>query len=70
MVKAQATYQEVETNVAAARRFYNASVTQLRNACQIFPGQIVAALAGVGQLPPFFEAPAAHRGPVNAAEHL
>lgn len=70
MVKAQATYQEVETNVAAARRFYNASVTELRNACQIFPGQLVAGLAGVGQLPPFFEAPAEHRGPVNAADHL
>jgi len=70
MVKAQATYQEVETNVAAARRFYNASVAQLRNACQIFPGQIVAALAGVGQLPPFFEAPAEHRSPVHAADHL
>lgn len=70
MIRAQATYQEVETNVAAARRFYNASVTGLRNACQIFPGQLVAALAGVGQLPPFFEAPVGHRGPVNAADHL
>lgn len=70
MVRAQATYQEVETNVAAARRFYNSSVTALRNACQIFPGQLVAALAGVGTLPPFFEAPAEHRGAVNAADHL
>lgn len=70
MVRAQATYQEVETNVAAARRFYNSSVTALRNACQIFPGQLVAALAGVAQLPPFFEAPVEHRGPVNAADHL
>jgi len=70
MVRAQSTYQEVETNVAAARRFYNSSVTDLRNACQIFPGQVVAALAGAGQMPPFFEAPAAHRGAVNAADHL
>jgi LemA protein len=70
MVRAQAVYQEVETNVAAARRFYNSSVTALRNACQIFPGQLLAGLAGVGQLPPFFEAPAEHRGPVNAADHL
>jgi LemA protein len=70
MVNAQATYQEVETNVAAARRFYNASVTALRNACQIFPGQLVAVLAGVGQLPPFFEAPLEHRSPASAADHL
>ena len=70
MVRAQATYQEVETNVAAARRFYNSSVTALRNACQIFPGPLVAGLAGVGQMPPFFQAPVEHRGPVNAADHL
>lgn len=70
MTQAQSTYQEVETNVAAARRFYNSSVTDLRNACQIFPGQIVAGLAGVGAMPPFFEAPAEHRGAVNAADHL
>lgn len=70
MVRAQATYQEVETNVAAARRFYNASVTALRNATQIFPGPLLAGLAGVRQPPPFFEAPDAHRGPVNAADHL
>jgi len=70
MRQAQASYQEVETNVAAARRFYNTAVGDLRNACQIFPGQILAVLAGAGRLPPFFEAPAEHRGPVNAAEHL
>ena len=70
MEQAQASYQEVETNVAAARRFYNAAVGDLRNACQIFPGPLLAALAGAGTLPPFFEAPASQRGPVNAADHL
>ena len=70
MLRAQATYQEVETNVAAARRFYNAAVTSLRNACRIFPGPLIAPLAGVAQMPPFFEAPAQYRGPVNAVEHL
>ena len=70
MVRAQSTYQEVETNVAAARRFYNSAVTDLRNACQVFPGQLVAALAGATQMPPFFEAPSEHRGAVNAADHL
>ena len=70
MTRAQATYQEVETNVAAARRFYNAAVTSLRNACRIFPGPLIAPLAGVAQMPPFFEAPAQYHGPVNAAEHL
>lgn len=70
MRQAQASYQEVETNVAAARRFYNTAVGDLRNACQIFPGPLLAAMAGAGTLPPFFEAPAEHRGAVNAADHL
>lgn len=70
MVEAQRTYQEVETNIAAARRFYNTAVGELRNACQIFPGPVLAGLAGAGTLPPFFEAEAASRAPVNAADHL
>ncbi|MCL2872761.1 MAG: LemA family protein [Betaproteobacteria bacterium] len=70
MMNAQTTYQEVETNVAAARRFYNAAVVSLRNACRIFPGQMIAPLAGVTQMPPFFEAPAEYRSPVNAADYL
>ncbi|MDR1989174.1 MAG: LemA family protein [Acidobacteriaceae bacterium] len=70
MTRAQATYQEVETNVAAAQRYYNASVTALRNACRIFPGPVIAPLAGVIHLPPFFEAPPEYTGPVNAAALL
>lgn len=70
MIEAQRTYQEVETNIAAARRFYNTAVGDLRNACQIFPGSMLAGLAGAGTLPPFFEAEAASRAPVNAADHL
>lgn len=70
MVEAQRTYQEVETNIAAARRFYNSSVAELRNAVQTFPGSAVAGLAGVKELPPFFEAEAGARAPVNAADYL
>jgi len=70
MMRAQSTYMEVETNVAAARRFYNAAVVSLRNACRIFPGQLIAPLAGATQMPPFFEAPAEYRSPVNAADYL
>jgi LemA protein len=70
MTRAQATYQEVETNVAAARRYYNSAVASLRNACRIFPGPLLAPLAGVLHMPPFFEAPAEVKGPVNAADYL
>ena len=70
MIEAQRGYQEVETNIAAARRFYNSAVGDLRNAIQIFPGPVLAGLAGVGGAPPFFEAPAAAKGPVDASAHL
>ena len=70
MLQAQRTYAEVETNISAARRFYNAAVKDLRNAVQIFPGQLVAGLAGVPLLPPFFETTEAAREPIEAGKYL
>jgi LemA protein len=70
MIEAQRTYAEVESNIAAARRFYNASVADLSNAVQIFPGQLLMGLAGVRSLPPSFQAVDAARAPVDAAKHL
>ena len=70
MIEAQRAYQEVETNIAAARRFYNAAVSDLRNAVQVFPGTILAGLAGDGTLPVYFEAAESARAPVNAADLL
>ena len=61
LVEAQQTWTETEAQITAARRFYNAAVNQLNNAIQIFPGPIIASIAGV-QAMPFFEAPAAARG--------
>jgi LemA protein len=60
LIDAQQTWTETEAQITAARRFYNAAVNQLNNAIQIFPGPIIAAIAGV-QAMPFFEAPAAAR---------
>jgi len=70
MIEAQKTYAEVETNIAAARRFYNSAVGDLRNAVQIFPGSLVAGLAGAGSPPPFFASNADDRAPVDAASLL
>ncbi|QXQ05734.1 LemA family protein [Sphingosinicellaceae bacterium] len=70
MIEAQRGLTEVETNIAAARRFYNTAVTDLRNATQIFPGSLLAGLAGASTPPPFFEAPEASRAPVDAAKYL
>jgi LemA protein len=70
MIEAQRGYQEVETNIAAARRFYNAAVGGLNNAVQIFPGSLLAGFAGVAKLPPFFEASAVAREGVDAGKLL
>jgi LemA protein len=55
LVEAQQTWTEIEAQITAARRFYNAAVNQLNNSIQIFPGPIIASIAGV-QAMPFFEA--------------
>lgn len=70
MVEAQRTYSEVETNIAAARRFYNTAVADLRNAVQIFPGPVLKGLAGVTTLPPRFRAAEETRAPVEAGKFL
>jgi LemA protein len=69
MVQAMQTYNEVEAQIAAARRFYNASVTQLNNAVQIFPGSLLASLAGVAALP-FYEVEESARAPVDVDDYL
>lgn len=69
MTQAMQTYNEVEAQITAARRFYNASVTELNNAVQIFPGNIIAGMAGVQEMP-FFEAEEAARAPVDANQYL
>jgi LemA protein len=70
MVRAQESYEEVEGHIAAARRAYNAAVTNLNNAVEIFPGSIIAAAAGVQSMPFYEETEAAARQPVDAADFL
>lgn len=60
VLEAQRTWTEAEAQITAARRFYNAAVNALNNAVQIFPGQILAGLAGAEPMP-YFEAPAEAR---------
>ncbi len=66
-VEAQKTWIEVEAQITAARRFYNAAVNQLNNAVQMFPGSLLAPMVGV-QAMPFFEAPAAAREVPGASD--
>lgn len=69
IVTAQHTFTEVEGHIAAARRFYNAAVTALNNAVQIFPGSLFAQLAKV-QAMPFFEIEESAREPVDVNDLL
>ena len=70
MIEAQRTYTEIETNVAAARRFYNASVASLTSAVQTFPGPLFKALAGIKDVPPMFQTVEAARTAPDAAKYL
>lgn len=56
MLQAMQSFNEVEEHIAAARRFYNAAVNDLKNTAEIFPGNIVARIVGVKADMPFFEA--------------
>jgi LemA protein len=69
MVTAMQSYNEVEAQIAASRRFYNSSVTALNNSVEIFPGNIIAGIAGVASMP-FYEAPAEALKPVDASSIL
>ncbi len=65
MLQAQRTYNEVEEHIAASRRFYNAAVTSLNNAIEIFPGNFIAPLAKAKAMP-FYETDELSRAPVDA----
>lgn len=69
MVKAMQTYNEVESNLAAARRFYNSSVAELNNSVQIFPGSLIAKAVKVSPMP-FFEADEKAKSEIKAADYI
>ena len=69
MVQAMETFNDVEEHIAASRRFYNSAVNDLKNACEIFPSNIVAKIFGIkGDLLPFFEAEAEAKERINAKD--
>lgn len=69
VVTAQETFTEVEGHISAARRFYNSAVTSLNNAVEIFPGSMIANIAGVKPMP-FFEIEESARAPVNVDDFM
>ena len=69
MIRAQETYEEVEGHISAARRFYNSSTTDLKNAVEIFPSSVFANMLGIRAMP-YFEMDEIERKPVDASEFL
>lgn len=71
MVQAMETYSEVEEHIAASRRFYNASVLDLKNAVEIWPSSMFAQSLGIKSDLPYFEVTdEKERQPVNASDYL
>lgn len=67
MLNAMESLNEVEEHIAASRRFYNANVTEMKNALEIFPSSLVAAMIGIKDTMPFFEAEDAAKKDISAA---
>jgi LemA protein len=65
IIEAQRSWAETEAQITAARRFYNAAVTDLNNAVQVFPGSLLAAAAGIKAMP-YFETPPETRAAPDA----
>lgn len=70
MVEAMRTYQDIEENIAAARRFYNTALRKLHDAVMIFPGSLFALFAGDYKKFAFFEAEESHKKSINASDYL
>ena len=60
----QAALNEVEEQISAARRAYNAAVTDYNNAVQMFPSNIFAGMMGLRPMP-VLEIPEEERKPVD-----
>jgi LemA protein len=60
----QKSLNEVESQIAAARRTYNAVVTDFNNAAQTFPGNLMAGMMSL-RVKEVFAANEAERGNVN-----
>ena len=70
MMTAMQSMNEVEEHIAAARRFYNAAVNDLTNACEIFPSSLIASMLGIRADMPYFEAEEAAKAPVNSGDYF
>jgi len=70
MIQSMQTYNEVEEHIAAARRFYNAAVLDMNNACEMFPSSMIAAIFNFKQVPFFKVENEAERERIDASQFL
>lgn len=71
MITAMQSMNEVEEHIAAARRFYNANVNELKNAVEIFPSSLVASMLRISYAnTPFFEISDNERQPINSKDYF
>ena len=71
MMTAMQSMNEVEEHIAAARRFYNANVNELKNMCEIFPSSLVASVLSISwAATPFFEVSDNERQPIDSKDYF
>ena len=66
-LKLQAAWNETEEQISAARRFYNAAITDYNNAVQTFPSKLIAHQLGY-ELKKVFEIDEVQRANINAKD--
>lgn len=69
MIEAMKAMSNVENNISAARRFYNASVGTLNNAVETWPTSTFARKMGIDAMP-FFEAEEKARESIDVSDFL
>lgn len=70
MTQAMQTFSEVEEQISAARRFYNAAVRDLNNSVEIFPSSMWATSLGISELSFFEITDEAAKEPINAMAYF
>jgi len=70
MLQAMQSMEEVEEHIAAARRFYNSAVNDLKNAVEIFPGSMIASLLGIKADMPYFEAAEIEKKAIKSSDYF
>ena len=70
MSSAMQAMGETEEHIAAARRFYNSAVKDYKNGLEIFPSSMVAAMMGLKDEYPFFEAEEAAKAAIDVGDYF